>query len=95
MNPKPANKFSEKRKELRQPGQGLVRVEWGDPVLMLEGRLKDMSPSGFRMVHESRGLLSAGQRVEYVHFASRGKARVVWTRISGAHVETGFMVIPE
>jgi hypothetical protein len=92
MNPRPANKVFERRKELRRPAQGDVRIEWGTPAVILDGRLKDMSLGGFRMVHQSQDL-AAGQLVTFIHFAGQGKARVVWTRIVGATVESGFLVV--
>lgn len=86
---------SEKRKEARGSGNGPVRVKWQNPKDMeVNGRLKDYSPSGFRMRHESRAL-TAGQLVEFDHFAARGRARVVWTRITGDVVETGFLVVSD
>lgn len=85
--------YTEKRREPRGPGHGSVRIRWENPKpFEVEGRLKDYSPSGFRMRHSSHDL-TAGQLVEFQHFASKGHARVVWTRITGDAVETGFLVV--
>jgi len=85
--------YMEKRREPRGPGRGMVRVQWENPKLFeVEGRLRDYSPSGFRMRHESQDL-SAGQLVDFWHFSAKGRARVVWTRITGDAVETGFLVV--
>ena len=85
--------FMEKRREPRGPGHGSVRVRWDNPKpFEVEGRLKDYSPSGFRMRHNSHDI-SAGLLVEFTHFAAKGKARVVWTRITGDAVESGFLVV--
>src|SRR5262245_29998646 len=85
----------EKRKETRGSGNGPVRVKWQNPKEMeVNGKQKDYSPSGFRMRHESRAL-TAGQLVEFDHFAAKGRARVVWTRITGDVVETGFLVVSD
>jgi len=85
--------YHEKRREPRGPGHGSVLIRWENPKpQVVEGRLKDYSPSGFRMRHNSHSL-AAGQLVEFTHFASKGKARVVWTRITGEAVETGFLVV--
>ena len=52
----------------------------------------DVSASGFRMTHEYAAL-EAGQIVEFSHIEAAGRARVVWTRIADARVETGFLVV--
>ena len=90
-----SNEFAEKRREPRAPGRGSVRVVWENAKQYeLEGRLRDYSPSGFRMRHHSHDL-TAGQLVDFVHFSGKGRARVVWTRITGEEVETGFLVVSE
>ncbi|HEY3444628.1 MAG TPA: hypothetical protein VGK29_28010 [Paludibaculum sp.] len=38
------------------------------------------------------GLLT-GQDVEFEHSAARGRARVMWTRILGSNVESGFLIL--
>ncbi len=57
----------------------------------IHGRLVDVSSSGFRMSHGYTALES-GQTVEFSHLEATGRARVVWTRISGERVESGFLV---
>lgn len=90
-----SNQYQEKRREARAPGRGSVRVNWENAKQYeVEGRLRDYSPSGFRMRHHSPDL-TAGQLVQYVHFSAKGRARVVWTRITGEEVETGFLVVAE
>ena len=37
--------------------------------------------------------LAAGQTVAFRHHESSGQARVVWNRILGDRVETGFVVV--
>jgi hypothetical protein len=82
----------ENRREPRRSADGEVRVWFGQPrALVIEGRLVDVSSSGFRMAHEYTAL-EAGQVVEFSHPVAKGRARVVWTRIAGARVETGFLV---
>jgi hypothetical protein len=83
----------ENRREQRRAVEGPVRVWFQNPQrLEIEGRLMDLSSAGFRMVHDYAPL-SAGQIVEFSHTESAGSARVIWNRISGAHVETGFLVL--
>jgi hypothetical protein len=89
--------ISEKRSEVRQPAEGPVWVHFANPQsIEIQGELKDISPSGFRMAH-GYASLEAGQVVEFsmmsVHGARRGSARAMWNRISGQNVETGFLIV--
>lgn len=86
---------SEKRREHRREANGLVHVRFSDPQpRQIEGRLMDVSSSGFRMAHAC-ACLAAGQVVEFAHIESRGRARVIWNRIIEQNVETGFLVVVE
>jgi hypothetical protein len=69
----------------------MVRLEGSQPFV-IHGRLVDVTRAGFRMAHECQ-TLEAGRLVEFSHGEAAGRARVVWNRISGARVETGFLVI--
>ncbi|HEY1753986.1 MAG TPA: PilZ domain-containing protein [Bryobacteraceae bacterium] len=81
------------RKEPRRPVDGEVRVRFENPQRReIQGRLMDVSKSGFRMSHEYAAL-EAGQIVEFSHVEAAGRARVVWNRIANARVETGFLVV--
>jgi hypothetical protein len=83
----------ENRKEPRRPVSGEVRVSFENPRHQeIQGRLMDVSVSGFRMAHEFAAL-EAGQMVEFAHIEAAGRARVVWNRIADARVETGFVVV--
>lgn len=83
----------EKRREVRRAGAGSVRVRCDEPERMeIEGRLIDVSPSGFRMAHGCASL-EAGRVVEFAHIEARGYARVMWNRILAERVETGFLII--
>jgi hypothetical protein len=83
----------ENRREPRRSAEGAVRVWFQDPQrLEIQGRLVDLSSSGFRMAHEFEGL-PAGQVVEFSHPEAAGRARVIWNRIANARVETGFLVL--
>jgi hypothetical protein len=90
--PMPTKSGVEKRQEARRPGNGNVVVRWTNPrVQQVEGRLMDVSDSGFRMSHECSSL-TAGQFVDFSHFEARGRARVVWSKIIEGMVESGFVV---
>jgi ribosomal protein L35AE/L33A len=83
----------EKRREARHQADGAVRVEFSNPQPMkIEGRLMDVSASGFRIAH-SYAALATGQVVEFSHSEASGHARVMWNRIMDKSVETGFLVI--
>jgi hypothetical protein len=57
-----------------------------------EFRLVDTSPSGFRARHGCVDLTS-GQKVRFHHEQAEGIAIVVWNCVTGAEVESGFLVI--
>ncbi len=83
----------EKRREQRRKASGSVSVRFRDSrEREIEGRLIDVSPSGFRMAHAEKSL-PTGQVVEFSHGQSTGQARVMWNRIVAGTVETGFLVI--
>ncbi len=82
----------ENRREPRRAAEGAVRIWFNLPRRFeIQGRLVDLSSSGFRMTHDYTAL-EAGQRVEFSHLEASGHARVVWTRIAGERVETGFLI---
>jgi hypothetical protein len=81
------------RKEPRRAVDGEVHVRFENPQRReIQGRLVDLSASGFRMAHDYAAL-EAGQVVEFSHIEAAGRARVVWNRIADARVETGFVVV--
>jgi hypothetical protein len=83
----------ENRKEPRRFVNGEVRVRFENPQPReIQGRLVDVSLSGFRMSHGYTAL-EAGQVVEFSHIEAAGRARVVWNRIANERVETGFLVV--
>jgi hypothetical protein len=85
----------EKRRESRRRADGVVRIEFSNPrPVTIQGRLVDVSSSGFRMTHECTSL-AAGQVVEFSHSETSGRARVMWNRIQDSRVETGFLLISD
>ena len=92
VTPTPSKSGVEKRQEPRRPGKGNVVVRWSNPrAKQVEGKLMDVSDSGFRMAHGCSAL-TAGLFVEFSHFEAKGRARVVWSRINAGAVESGFVV---
>ncbi|HEV8145400.1 MAG TPA: PilZ domain-containing protein [Bryobacteraceae bacterium] len=84
---------AEKRREYRRPASGIVHLKLTTPrPFEVVGRLLDISDGGFRMTH-SYTPLAAGHLVDFRHHESSGRARVVWNRILGDRVETGFVVV--
>lgn len=82
----------EARREPRRQAEGSVVVEYRNPQKQhVEGRLVDLSESGFRMAHESTELIP-GMVVKFQHAVAKGSARVVWNRILENRVETGFLI---
>ena len=87
-----AHERVEKRREERRKASGVVRVRFNDArEREIEGRLMDVSVSGFRMAHDCASLHS-GQVVEFAHVEATGRAKVMWNRIQASGVETGFLV---
>jgi hypothetical protein len=83
----------EQRREARRLTTGEVRVKFTDPQpLEIDGKLMDVSPSGFRMSHDCTALRS-GQLVDFAYVEANGRAQVMWTRIVAETVETGFLVV--
>jgi hypothetical protein len=82
-----------RRTEDRFDADGEVTLSFDDPApRQLAGRLLDYSTRGFRAAH-SWARLENGQVVEFRHGTASGRARVMWNRIVGDAVETGFLVL--
>ena len=66
---------AEQRRETRREGRGNVLVHPETPGSRdIQGRLVDVSTSGFRMAHHCSAL-TAGQYVTFAHVEARGRAR--------------------
>ena len=88
---------AEQRREPRQAASGEVRFQFGAGLSNGAGevraKLLDRSARGFRAQHDC-SQLTCGQVVEFRLMAAKGMARVVWTRILGETVESGFLILP-
>jgi hypothetical protein len=92
----PAAHTGERRRNPRREVQGVVFLKILKSDLRsapIRAFLIDLSTSGFRASHTCKEL-SSGQEVAFCHDGGEGMARVVWTRIVGPSVETGFFVCP-
>ena len=86
-------KLSNRRSEERVIHGGDILLSSEDPLHReIHAHLVDMSANGFRAAYEYPAL-SPGQLVAYQHAAARGTARVMWTRILAATVESGFLAV--
>jgi len=87
---------AEQRREPRQAGGGEIRLQFGAGMAKsdeVRAKLLDRSARGFRAQHDCFQL-TCGQIVEFRLMAAKGVARVVWTRILGDTVESGFLILP-
>jgi hypothetical protein len=85
--------YQEKRREARLPASGRVTFHIaGENGQSVQGALIDVSPHGFRAAH-TYPRLSTGQEIWFEYEGARGRARVIWTRIMGTEVQSGFLVL--
>lgn len=88
---------AEQRREPRRSASGEVRFQFGaamsNGAREVRAKLLDRSARGFRAQHDC-SQLTCGQVVEFRLMAAKGMARVVWTRILGETVESGFLILP-
>lgn len=83
----------ERRREIRKAsGEGLILIAGHPVVREIHARLMDVSQRGFRASH-SDPLLEPGQTVRFRYATLEGDARVIWNRIVGQQVETGFLLL--
>ncbi len=91
---RPPGHQEERRRNPRREVQGVVFLKILKSDLrsaLIRASLIDLSASGFRASHTSKEIC-AGQEVAFCHDEEKGTARVVWTRILGQSVESGFLV---
>jgi len=77
------------RREPRLRADGSVTLRFDRH--RITGQLMDVSSSGFRAAHDCPHLRT-GATVHFRHEAGSGRARVVWNRISGGSIESGFFI---
>lgn len=83
----------DRRSEPRAAADGHVRLHRSDVLgSCVEGQLLDASAHGFRAAHQCPDL-ATGQVVAFEHALASGRARVIWTRITGDHVQSGFYIL--
>jgi len=86
---------SDRRTEPRLPASGQVKLRpEGFATTSVPGQMLDINSGGFRARHSFQALRS-GHIVEFAYGRLQGRARVVWTRILGAQVESGFLILRE
>ena len=85
----------ERRRHERHPANGRITLWWTDGTgRKIEGRLVDISASGFRVAHGCAEV-GAGDEVRFEHPGGEGMARTIWTRILAESVETGLVVLSQ
>ncbi len=83
----------ERRREVRIPTTGRVEIVIDNGVHdTIEAELIDISASGFRAGHHHTRL-ELGDRVSFTHAKAQGEAKVMWNRVAGGSVQTGFLVL--
>ena len=94
MSLEPHSKPSERRAQPRRATNGQVKLRpEGFATTSVAGRMMDISSSGFRARHSFQ-TLGSGHIVDFAYGSLEGRARVVWTRILGDQVESGFLILP-
>jgi hypothetical protein len=88
---------AEQRREPRRAAGGEVVFLFDESLPEIcpgevRAKLLDCSASGFRAQHDC-AQLTCGQIVKFRLTKSKGLARVVWTRILGDRVESGFLIL--
>ncbi|MBM3740287.1 MAG: PilZ domain-containing protein [Acidobacteria bacterium] len=85
----------DRRREPRVPAEGIVHLYPDDPGLRaVVGVLLDVSAGGFRAAHDCAEL-KTGDELGFVHPQGFGRARIMWNRIVGGRLESGFLVLTE
>ena len=88
------SKHDDRRAETRLMVAGDVNLWLNGSPLTVSGHLIDLTKSGFRAHHGSPTLRSS-YIVEFELAGLSGRARVVWTRVLGDQVESGFLILAE
>ena len=84
---------NERRKSSRRLSAEPIRIR-AEGIFDFTGRLSDISEGGFSVHHDCREITS-GQQVEFEHAGGRGTAVVIWDRIAGGRVQSGFRILTD
>ncbi len=85
-------KLIDERRSPRRPCSGEVLLFCdAHPFSEIRGTLRDISEEGFRVAHQCAEL-SAGQQVRFSHPFAQGVATLMWSRVVGENVESGFLI---
>jgi hypothetical protein len=87
-------KHDDRRVETRRMAAGDVTLWLNGTPLTVSAHLMDLTKSGFR-AHHSSPTLRSGYIVEFELAGVSGRAMVVWTRVLGDQVESGFLILAE
>jgi hypothetical protein len=83
----------DRRREVRVPGGGRVRLSFDNPVpMVVDAELIESSLSGFRASHDSK-FLDSGTEIRFERAGQSGRARVVWTHILNERRVSGFLIL--
>lgn len=92
-NPGSLVSIDDRRREPRVEAEGRVRLFTVEHErLVLEGEMRDVSASGFRLEHGNQRVRS-GDEYRFESPDSSGLARVMWNRILDCSVESGFFIL--
>jgi len=93
MNQTAAVSWEDRRAEARHKAAGSVSLRLNeDYQVAFEARLLDISAGGFRVRHANSQLRS-GQECDFALPGTKGRAKVVWNRITPEYIETGFLIL--
>lgn len=88
-----ALRWEDRRKDARHKAAGSVTLRLNeDYQVAFEAKLLDISASGFRAEH-TNSILRSGQECDFTLPGTRGRARVVWNKITPEHTESGFLIL--
>lgn len=85
--------WEDRRSEARIKAKGSVTLRLREEYQVpFEGRLMDISASGFRVRHANTELRS-GHECEFSLPGTKGRAKVAWNRTTPEFIETGFFIL--
>ena len=88
------SQHDDRRAETRRKTAADVTLWLNGSPFKVPGAVKDLTKSGFRARHNAP-TLRPSHIVEFELAGVSGHARVVWTRVLGDQVESGFLILAE